>query len=199
MKGFTLIEALVALCLATVITTVMWMIFSTNISQGKKTTGKLDGLKGSIAFTQRFEHDLYRLYMSEKFPLTIEDTGDKKITFFIFSEKFSTLQNANIIVHKITYYFSKAKHAIYRQLDGEKKKRLRGYYEDLIIERQDSPGSMVTYLVTSVSPDFFQKPTQKQKAFDRTVFQSSIALNQLQSMQFQPNWNPITVNVQEKE
>lgn len=192
-KGYSLVECIVAFGLATLIMTTMWMIFSTNARQGSKTSEKLDGLKGAISFVQRFENDLARLYLNFDHELTIFNTGEKKIEFYVYSESASDLTQHLIGLEKITYYLSNERHGIYRQVDDGKKKRLRGYYENWIIEKETGELPLVKYLITSVSPGFYKKPEDTRKAHERVVFQGSVPLQYIISSNLNPNWCKVPI------
>lgn len=197
-KAYSLVECLVALGLATLILSTMWMIFSTNARQGSKTSEKLDGLKGAMSFVQRFEYDLTRLNLNSNHGITIFNEGEKKIEFYVYSERTSNLAEHLIGLEKITYYLSNERHGIYRQVGDGKKERLRGYYEHWLIEKEDSPKPLLKYLITSVSPGFYKKPEAMRKAHERITFQGSVPLQYILSYQLNPNWNRVPIYYSEE-
>ncbi len=195
--GFSLVETIIAVALAATIMSTMWMVFSANNRRSAKTTDKLDGLKGAMSLIQRFEYDLNRIYLNSEHPLTITSKGEKKIEFYVYSPKTSNLQEHIINTQKVQYFLSQKRHGIYRQINDGKKKRLRGYYEDWLINRKDNPLPVIDYLITTVSPGFFNKPQKKRKATERVTFQGAILLQAVNNKNQYPYWHKVPIGTED--
>mgnify|MGYP006277918351 CR=1 FL=1 len=196
-RAFTFVEVIIAVALGSILLGTSWAVLSSSTRQGHKADEKLQCLKAGLFFVQIFEHDYERMFTDSEHEVLIDPDDEKGISFFIYDDEETDLKSNSILSKKITYSFVNERHAIYRKVEGEKRKRIRGYFESLVFNKQqieegdELKYEHLSYLVTASPKKVLQKQAEKRRAKDRVTFFSSLPLNDKMVLNHHPYWSRV--------
>ena len=105
-RAFSIVELVVSLVIAAIVTAGVWSAFYASRIQSKATDVKLEGFKAALVFLERFENDFRRLYVSPARDITITHTNaGTTISFYVHDPRQSELDRGRIHITAVHYEF----------------------------------------------------------------------------------------------
>ena len=209
-KGFTLVEVIIAVLVASLVITGLWSIFIMSKKQQRMADVTQQGLKESLQLVQPLEQDFRRLYMDKHRPVKTFDGG---VEFHVFDGDYSDLTRGIIRTKRIIYRLVAEDFAIYRQEGDTNARKLPGTYEKLdfkvepvhtyltmppyvegVDEATMRPGGVLSYMVTAIPVELTVADRERWTPQDRTILKGAVPLTPLngQKRYFFWNSNPTT-------
>ena len=205
MKGFTLVEIIIAVLVASLVVTGLWSIFVMSRKHQRMADVTQQGIKEALQFVQPLEQDFRRLYMDKHRPVKTFDGG---VEFHVYDEEFSKLENGIIRTKQIIYRHVPDDFAIYRQVGGASPRKLPGTYERLdfkvepphtyltmppyteeVADETKRPGGLLTYMVTCLPVELTVADRERWQPQDRTIFKGAVPLTPLNGQKRYYFWN----------
>ena len=192
-KGFTVIEAIVALALVSLVFFILWTIASSSARNRRFADHRLQGASQGLAFIARIERDLAHLYFDNSHQVIVEEGLQPRLSFHIVDKESSDFRQGEIVTKSVSYNLERSARKIYRTLDG-KKEPIHGHFAQLKFKKKKhvdylqlppnskklvdelSLGGIIDYVVTAIPRELASLPANQWKKNDATALWGTLAL-----------------------
>lgn len=202
-RGFTMVEAVVFLPIATIVIVLAWTFFQSSARKGKATDVKLQGVQATLLFTLNVERDLDGLYEDQNHEVKILDEG-RGIQFWRCATPSPEGNWDPLPLEKIEYRFDSLLGKLYRKAGDKPEDSILGCFEAVQF-RLEHPlgasgtdtaaplphGPAVVFSAVAVPEEDIKKPLEERDARHRTTLFSAVPRRWLAGRAGYPFWNPV--------
>ncbi len=148
-NGFSMVEVLLALLIASIIMIIIWRILLHGFKQGDTAEKKLTGLKFAVIAHKRLMSDLQRLPLSTEDGLTeVGKNSDVLLRLLVWTPDESALAGGRIPLRRIVYLRREdRRYSLYRKEGERKPAKIRGYFDTDF--RLDEEGRTLLHVISA--------------------------------------------------